>query len=396
MALAAEQLRYLRAHRGPARKCLVLDLDDTLWGGVVGEDGPDGVALGGDPLGKAHVLFQREVVRLQRRGVLLAICSRNNEADALAVFETRSEMLLHLDDFAAVRINWSPKPENVLAIATELDIGLDSVVFWDDSPAERARMRAALPQVLTPEVPSDPALLRQALVEMTVFDSLALTGEDMDRTRFYAEQAVRRRLEDSHRRSGRLDDYLADLRTVVEIAPATRPSLPRVAQLIAKTNQFNLVPRRLTEAEVEGLHASGRLVHTLRVADRFGDSGLVGVAIAGPSPARAAVWEIDVLLLSCRVIGRRVESALLHRLAQDARDAGATRLVGRYVATERNRPARDCYRDHGFRRLSGDPAGGGELWELDLEKATVEVPRWLEVRNLGRTEAVRPASVEMA
>jgi FkbH-like protein len=383
VALAGEHLRHLLARRGLVRKCLVLDLDDTLWGGVVGEDGAAGVDLGATPRGAAHVLFQREIGRLRQRGVLLAICSKNDEAAAAAVFETRPEMRLRLDDFAARRIDWEPKPENVAAIAAELGIGLDSIVFWDDSTAERARMRAALPEVLTPEVPPDPALYRQTLVEMTVFDTLALTAEDVERTRLYAERASRRRLEDDLRSAGRLDDYLRDLRTVVQIAPASEPSLPRIAQLTRKTNQFNLTTLRLTEAEVEAMQARGRRVLALRVADRFGDSGLVGVGIAGPSPAASAAWEIDVLLLSCRVLGRGVESALLARLARDARDAGATRLVGRYLPTERNRPARDCFRDHGFRPLGGDSEGDGEGWELDLETARVRVPEWLEVRDDG-------------
>ncbi|MEA2670487.1 MAG: hypothetical protein QOG45_707 [Chloroflexota bacterium] len=388
MALAAEHVRHLRAHRGLSRKCLVLDLDDTLWGGVAGEDGAARVELGGSARGSAHLQFQRELRRLRARGVLLAICSKNNPEDAVAVFETRREMLLRLDDFAAARINWRPKPENVVAIAAELDIGLDSMVFWDDSPAERAQMRAALPAVLTPEVPGDPALLRQALVELTVFDSLALTEEDRDRTRLYREQADRRRREDDIRGSGRLEDHLAELRTVVEIAPSGGGSLARVSQLTRKTSQFNLTGLRLSEAEIEVLQRAGRRVYAMRVADRFGDSGLVGVGIAGPGPAGAGTWEIDVLLLSCRVIGRGVESALLHRMARDAREAGAARLAGRYLPTDRNRPARDCYRDHGFREAAEASGDAGARWELDLETSPVPVPAWLEVRNLVDPEVV--------
>jgi FkbH-like protein len=374
--LAHEYTRYLRPLKGLSRKCIVLDLDNTLWGGVIGEDGLAGIQLGSDAPGNAFVAFQRELEKLWRRGILLAICSKNNPDDALAVFAQHPGMHLQLSHFAAQRINWEPKAANIRAIAAELNLGLDSLVFLDDNPVERARVRAELPQVLTPEWPADAAAYRQALLELTVFDTLALTEEDRNRNQLYAAQKARQALEAQYSGGDSLDQYLADLQMVVEIAPATSLTLPRIAQLTNKTNQFNLTTRRYSEAQIDEMLARGWRVYSMRVTDRFGDNGLVGVAIVAPVGPDA--WELDTLLLSCRVMGRGVETALLAFVGAQARQAGVGCVRGWYVPTAKNAPVADCYRQHGFTQTAQEP-DGSTCWTWDLRAADLAVPAWLTV-----------------
>lgn len=374
--LVGEYLRYLRPFKGMSRKCIVLDLDNTLWGGVIGEDGLAGIQLGADAPGNAFTALQHELDRLWRRGVLLAVCSKNNPEDALAVFERHPDMVLKLSQVAAYRINWEPKPANVRDLAQELNIGLDSLVFLDDNPVERAQMRTELPQVLTPELPTDPAQYRNALLKLGVFESLAFTEEDRNRGRLYAREAERRDYETRLGGEGSLGDYLAGLEMVVDIEPADAVSLPRIAQLTNKTNQFNLTTRRYSEAQLEAMRNNGGHIYFARVRDRFGDYGLVGVLIA--LPGGRAAWEIDTLLLSCRAMGRGVERAVLAYVAHQARQNGAQYLRGWFVPTAKNAPARDCYREHGFRSIETGP-DERVLWELNLAESMIESPAWLTV-----------------
>lgn len=379
--LAREYLRYLKPYKALSRKCIVVDLDRTLWGGVVGEDGMGGIQLGPDAPGNAFVAFQRELERLWRRGVLLAISTKNNEEDVLPVFEQHPNMVLKLSHFAARRINWDSKAANICDIARELNIGLDSLVFLDDNPVERAEVRAKVPQVLTVELPTDPAYYRDALLELDVFDTLALTEEDRRRNQLYAEQKARRDFEAAQETSfGSLEAYLAELQIAIEIDLANDQTLPRIAQLTNKTNQFNLTTRRYTEAQIGEMQAGGAQVYGARVTDRFGDNGLVGVAIVMPQTETSGTWDIDTLLLSCRVMGRGVETALLAFLADQARQSGIDRLRGWYLPTAKNSPVKDCYQRHGFsmveRRLDG-----AELWELVLSERAVAAPSWLVVRT---------------
>lgn len=374
--LAREYLRFLKAYKGLSRKCIILDLDNTLWGGVIGEDGLEGIQLGADAPGNAFVAFQHELEKLWRRGILLAICSKNNPEDALAVFNRHPGMVLKLAHFAAQRINWEPKTANIRSLAEELNIGLDSMVFLDDNPVERARVRAELPQVLVPELPTDPAQYRTALLELGAFDSLALTEEDRNRNKFYAEQKARQEYEVHYKDSTSLEAYLADLQMIVEIAPATNGTLPRIAQLTNKTNQFNPTTRRYSEGQISDMIDRGYGVYSLRVKDRFGDNGLVGVAIIAPHGCEA--WEVDTLLLSCRVMGRGVETALLAFIAEQARRSGVNRLQGWYLPTAKNAPVKDLYPEHRF-SLVEQKQNGDQLWELDLPGAMITVPTWLAV-----------------
>lgn len=373
-ALTAEYMRCIKAAKGRARKCLVLDLDNTLWGGVVGEDGPTGIALGQEAPGNAFVAFQEAILSLYKRGIILAINSKNNEADALEVLEHHPDMVLRPHHFAAMRINWQDKAANLRDIAAELNIGLDSLVFMDDNPAECALVRSRLPEVLTIHLPNDPALYRSTLLDLTDFDSLALTEEDRMRGQLYAQRRERQSWEAGH--AGNLDDYLGELEMVVEVAPADDFAIPRVAQLIGKTNQFNLTTRRHTETAVRSFAGSDdSLVYSVRASDRFGEHGLVGAAILR---ANGDIWEVDTLLLSCRVLGRGVETAILSALVSAAREGGAHLLRGLFIPTAKNAPARDFYSRHGFHLAAEEDTT--QMWELDVRAEDVATPAWLTLR----------------
>jgi FkbH-like protein len=377
--LSREYMRYVAASHGLTRKCIVVDLDNTLWGGVVGEDGASGIQLGSEAPGNAYVALQNELEKLSRRGVLLAICSKNNLEDALPVLESHPEMVLRMSHFAAVRINWASKPTNIREIARELNIGLDSLVFLDDNPVERAAVRSELPEVLAPELPSDPAGYRRALLEvMGAFDALTLTTEDRERNRLYAEQRLRQESKAQLEQGGSLDDYLADLAITVEIEEANDVSLPRIAQLTGKTNQFNLTTRRYTVAEISHKQSAGARVLSARVRDRFGDNGLTAVAIIESDSA--SVWSIDTLLLSCRVMGRGIETTLLSYIVDMARQSGVRLLRGSYLPTAKNSVVRSLYADHGF-TLIEETGDGHSSWQFDVEEQAIRVPAWVQLQE---------------
>lgn len=374
-ALTQEYMRFIKALKGRNRKCLVLDLDNTLWGGVVGEDGPHGIALGQEAPGNAFRAFQEAILSLWKRGIILAINSKNNEADALEVLERHPDMILRPQHFAATRINWLDKVSNLESIAAELNIGLDSMVFVDDNPAECAMVRGRLPHVLTIELPRDPARYRGLLLELTDFDTLVLTEEDRQRGQLYAQRRARQEWEAS--RGDNLGDYLADLGLEVDVALADAFAIPRIAQLIGKTNQYNLTTRRHSEAQVQAFAASvDHVVYAVRVKDRFGDHGLVGTAIVA---RERDVWTVDTLLLSCRVLGRGVETAFLSALVAAAQQDGARTLRGLFAPTAKNAPARDFYRAHGFILVHED--AGTQHWELDVRVNGVTPPAWIALQG---------------
>jgi FkbH-like protein len=327
-ALALVIARRVHAIRVPAAKVLVLDCDNTLWHGVVGEDGVDGIRITG-----AYLDLQAFVVAQQAKGVLLCIVSKNLEADVLEVLKRRQEMRLNESHVVAHRINWQPKPVNVRSLAAELNLGLDSFVFIDDSPVECAQMRAELPQVITLQLPPEPEIA-QFLRNLWVFDTLVTTAEDAKRTRMYKESAARRNLESSMTQLG---DFLAALDLRIDIAVPSEDEWPRVAQLTQRTNQFNFTTRRRTAPELKELLANGAHVLRVRVSDRFGDYGLVGVLVADSS---SSTLRVDTLLLSCRVLGRGVEHAMLRRLGELAERAHVDDVGLPYVQTARNIPAR--------------------------------------------------------
>ena len=368
--LADEYMRFLHLLAGKTCKVVVVDLDDTLWGGVVGEVGVAGVQVGAEYPGSAYLECQRELKALSARGVLLAIASKNDAKDAMAVLTERREMLLRPDDFAAMRINWDDKAASLRAIAAELNVGLDAIAFVDDNPVEREWVRTQLPEVHVIELPPDPVLYADALRESPVFERLAVSDEDLARGRQYAEQRQRAAAE---RTTGSVEDFLASLEMKASIEALAPDSVTRVAQLTQKTNQFNLTTTRYTEAAVAQLATEpDTFVKSIRVSDRFGDNGLVGVAIARLFGHRC---EVGTFLLSCRVIGRQVETALLADVAAEARRRGADVLCGWYRPTPKNAPARDFYPKHGFTKTREED--GAIFWELDMARTTIAPPGWI-------------------
>ncbi|MGH9468909.1 MAG: HAD-IIIC family phosphatase [Terriglobia bacterium] len=373
--VAREWLRFLLPLAGKVAKAVALDLDNTLWGGVIGEDGLGAIQVGPEYPGAAYQAIQRALLDLSQRGVLLAVCSKNNPEEALEALEKHPGMLLRPKHFASLRINWNDKPQNLREIAAELNIGVDAIAFVDDNAAERRQVRAMLPDVGVVELPADPMGFAAALRDCPLFERLALSEEDRHRSSYYAAERERKQLEQKVQTK---EQFYRSLAQEAEIAPVERATLTRIAQLTQKTNQFNLTTRRYTEQQIAQLaETPGWAVWSIRVRDRFGDNGLVGVAITQDA---GEACEIDTFLLSCRVIGRTVETALLARLVEKARQRGIRRVQGWFLPTKKNAPARDFYGGHGFRLARQN--GEGLLWELDLSRESVAAPEWIAVSEL--------------
>lgn len=373
-ALADSMARHLRALAGPAIKLLVLDCDNTLWGGVVGEDGVGGIVLGPTGAGRRFHDFQRRLLDLRRRGVVLAIASKNEPADVLAVLRSHPDCLLGEDDFAATRIDWADKATSIEAIAGELGLGLRHVAFLDDNPVECEWVRERLPEVSVIHWPDD--LPSGVPDELALFDSLELTGEDRARTEMYRSEGGRRA---ARQAVVSVEDYLRSLEMVATVGVAGPEHLPRLAQLTAKTNQFNLTTRRHDLAALERLAASpDAALIWLSLEDRFGASGTIGCGIAVVEGDRAT---IDTLLLSCRVIGRHAEDLLVARLASFAAARGASALIGEYLPTDRNGQVADYFPRLGFTAVPEPQAGNGgrAVWQWSLSGGLPPVPDWFEV-----------------
>jgi FkbH-like protein len=344
---------YLCAHGaaalGLSAKVLAVDLDNTLWGGVVGEDLLEGIRVGSPTAeGEGFLELQRYLKELQQRGVLLAVCSKNNLADAELPFRRHDAMILKREDFAAFKANWDEKPGNLQQIAQELALDLDSFVFLDDNPLEREIVRSQLPQVTVPECDSSPWEILTTLRRGMYFETIALTEEDLTRHASYQSNAVRTAAQEN---APSLESFLDGLKMAVRHGPIDVRTLPRVTQLINKTNQFNLTARRYTEDQVHVMAASPNWwCHWFRLADRFGDHGLIGVILAEKSLSE---WRVDTWLLSCRVLGRRVEEFMGQCLLSAARAEGATTVNGEYIPTEKNTLVSDFYPRMGFASQSG-------------------------------------------
>ncbi len=368
--------RILAARQGRSFKCLVLDLDNTLWHGVIGDDGLEGIKIGqGSALGEAHLAIQRYAHDLSRRGVILAVCSKNNEAAALAPFEQHPEMILRRSDIACFVANWTDKATNLRQIAKSLNIGLDAMVFLDDNPAERDLIRRELPMVAVPELPEEPSLYPARLAQAGYFEAVTLTAEDAERAGQYQANAARETLRSS---ATDLDSYLRGMEMVLHWAPFDRVGLQRIVQLINKTNQFNLMTRRYTEAEVAALLKDpDALTLQLRLVDRFGDNGIIGIVIGHKNSAGEIA--LDTWLMSCRVLGRGVEKATLNIVAEEALRLGATALRGSYRATSKNEMVRGHYPGLGFiESASTEP--DVLQWTLKLDTFTAH-PVWMSIRK---------------
>jgi len=349
------------AQQGRARKCMVLDLDNTLWGGVVGDDGVDGLRLGqGDAEGEAFAAFQRWAKGLRARGVLLAVCSKNDPAIAREAFDRHPGMVLRFEDVACFVANWTDKATNLRSIAEQLNIGLDSLVFVDDNPAERLLVRQLAPEVAVPELASDPAEYVRSVERHRYFQTVAMSDEDWRRADLYRADAARKGEEAA---AGGLEAFLVSLRMVARVTPIDAASLERSAQLVNKSNQFNLTTRRYSTADVLRIaHDPGWVTLTVSLADRFGDNGLISVVLAR---ADGDALEIDTWLMSCRVLKRGVEQLVLNRLGEAAAARGARVLRGTYVPTPKNGLVAEHYSGLGFRPM-GSAGDGTTRWELDL------------------------------
>ncbi|HEX4426380.1 MAG TPA: HAD-IIIC family phosphatase [Terriglobales bacterium] len=373
--LSREWMRFLAPLTGKICKALVVDLDNTLWGGVIGEDGMQGIKLSAEYPGAAFQALQRVMLDLTRRGILLAVSSKNNPDDAMEALESHPGMLLRPKNFAAMRINWNDKSQNLREIAAELNIGIDSLAFMDDNPVEREQVRAALPEVTVIDMPEDPVEYAAALRECPAFERLTLSAEDQQRTSFYVAERERSQAEQTFQTK---EDFYRYLEQEAEIAPVSPSSLARISQLTQKTNQFNLTTRRYSEPQIEEMAAKPEWqVLSIRVRDRFGDHGLVGVAITRDENEAC---EIDTLLLSCRVIGRTVETALLSFLGQAAVARGRSRLSGKFLPTKKNAPAKEFYAQHGFELQTQN--SDGSLWQLDLKQHPIAWPEWIKLNKI--------------
>jgi FkbH-like protein len=377
--MAATWWRILTPIACRQAKVLVVDLDNTLWGGILGEDGLDGILVGDELPGMHFLALQRVILDLAKRGVILAIRSKNNESEALQALASHPGMLLRPESFSAMRINWCPKSEGIAEIAAELNVGIDAIAFLDDNPVERDAVRRMLPNVRVIDLPDDPALYASTLRKFTGFERLALSGEDVQRSRYYLDERHRR---ESEANIGSLEDFLQSLRIEVQAAPVNKATLARAAQLTQKTNQLNVTTKRYTEAELESLMAEpGYSAYTLTARDRFGDNGIVGVAILNLAKKEA---EIDTFLLSCRVIGRGIESAFLALLAEASVASGCVSMAGWFLPTAKNVPASTLYSDNGFLCVSQGP-GDASRWVTDLTIGPVVVPGWIFAAQLSTT-----------
>jgi FkbH-like protein len=370
--------RLIAALRGKSRRCLVLDLDNTLWGGVIGDDGLEGIILGqGDPQGEAFLEIQRAALALRDRGIVLAVSSKNCDETARLPFQSHPEMLMRENHVAVFQANWNDKATNIQAIAKELSLGLDSFVFLDDNPAERRLVRELLPEVAVPELPEDPALYVRTLLAAGYFEAVTFSQEDQKRADLYQNNARRVELQ---RATGDIDAYLKSLNMTITFQPFDEIGRARIAQLISKSNQFNLTTRRYSEAQVAETEADPScFTLQVRLVDTFGDNGMISVIICRREAHR---WEIDTWLMSCRVLARRVEQAVLQELVVHARALGITQIVGTYLPTERNRLVEDHYAKLGFTQCPGTTEGSTK-WTLEVaDRDDVSVP--MHVVRIGR------------
>jgi len=355
--------RIIAALRGKARRCLILDLDNTVWGGVIGDDGLEGIVIGqGDATGEAYLEIQRTALALRDRGIILAVSSKNEDQVARSAFIEHPEMLLRENHIAVFQANWNDKATNIKAIASELSLGLDAMVFLDDNPVERALIREMLPEVAVPELPDDPALYARTLQAGGYFESTVFSEEDQQRAAFYEGNARRVALRDQ---ATDIQSYLRSLNMTIGFAPFDLTGRSRITQLINKSNQFNLTTKRYSEQEIADIENDPScFTLQVRLTDSFGDNGMISVIICRfLSPG---TWEIDTWLMSCRVLGRGVEQMVLREILHHAKARGVKRLLGRYFPTERNGLVREHFKKLGFELVAQDESEN-TTWQLETD-----------------------------
>ncbi len=366
----------LGALRGKSRKCLILDLDNTMWGGVIGDDGIAGINMRqGDATGEAHLALQKVALELHKRGILLAVSSKNTDEIAREPFRNHPEMLVREAHIVAFQANWRDKASNIAAIAEELNIGLDSLVFLDDNPVERDQIRQALPQVLVPELSSDPSDYARRCLATGAFEAVAFQQEDKIRSETYKMNAQRLALKGT---AINMEDYLTSLEMEIHFDRFDETGRSRIAQLINKSNQYNLTTRRYTESDVAQLENDPAAFSLqVRLKDKFGDNGMISVVICRPE--EPDTWRIDTWLMSCRVLGRQVEHMVLREILHQARAAGMRRLVGEWRPSGRNDMVRDHYSKLGF-APDGEEPDGSTRWTLSTDHVAPE-PRMMVIRS---------------
>jgi len=361
-----ELMRFVNAVMGITKKCIVLDLDNTLWGGVVGEDGFNNIKLGDDPIGRSFVEFQKRLLALNQRGIILAVNSKNNFDDAMKVIKEHPNMILREDNFGCMKINWNDKVTNLHEISRELNIGLDSFVFFDDDPINREFVKNQLDQVFVVDLPSDSAKFARALTEMNMFESLKITEEDTKRKDMYLGQRKRVEFEN---KIGDFNKFLKQMNIQVLIKKADSFSIPRISQLTLKTNQFNLTTKRYQQDQISSFSDDkNKIVESAQVSDKFGDNGITGVYIVEKKDTE---WIIDTFLLSCRIIGRGVEDIMLSQLIERARKENVKKIKGKFIPTAKNKPAENFYKEFGFEKE-------GDFWIFDTEK-TIKKPEHIKM-----------------
>ncbi len=359
-AVAREWMSYVRILSGKARKCIVVDLDNTLWGGILGETGPLGIALGTEYPGNAFVEFQRSLLGFYEQGIILAINSRNNMADVDEVFEKNPHMVLQKKHFGSIVANWNDKATNLRAIAEDLNIGLDSLVFIDDDPMNRDLVRTELPEVLVPDWTMPPEEYVKSLLAIDAFQTLAVTDEDKERGKMYAAERERKAVQSS---TQDMSEYLKTLDIAMIVSLNDLAQVPRVAQLTQKTNQFNLSTRRSTEQEIQAWIQEGALVYAGDVKDKFGPYGLTILAIVKPNGKNAA--ELVTFLMSCRVMGRQIEQTFMRAVATELGKRGIQKLSADFIPTKKNAPSSGFLSELGARE-KGKDADGTVHYELDV------------------------------
>lgn len=361
--IVSEDFKYLRAVKGKNKKCLVLDCDNTLWGGVVGEEGIAGIALGKSYPGSAYYELQQEILNLYHKGIILALCSKNNEADVWQVFREHPGMILKREHIAAARINWQDKATNIKQLAQDLNIGLDSMVFVDDSEFEIELISRTLPEVEVIHLPGKAAFLYQGLLASCGwFDGLMLTSEDQQRGSMYQAEAERNKVRSEVQLD--VEAFCKSLNMVVTVRFADDFAIPRIAQLTQKTNQFNLTTHRYTEIDIKSLvDGDDSDVVYLGLKDRFGDLGIVGVCILKYESSKAI---FDTFLLSCRALGRRIEDVMLQHGVKLAELRGSRTVIGTYAATRKNEQVKDFYANQGFKLTTSND--GIDTFVLDLTR----------------------------
>jgi FkbH-like protein len=360
---AAHLTRLIATMKGLSKKCLVFDLDNTIWGGVIGDDGLNGITLGqGSAGGEAFLAVQKCILDYYDRGIVLAVSSKNTHEIAMQVFEQHDDMLIRPEHVAVFQANWEDKASNINAIAQTLNIGLDAIVFLDDNPVERQLVRDTLPQVAVPELPDDPAYFGRVLSAAGYFESISFSEEDRKRNASYRQNA--RRI-DAFESIGNLEEYLKSLDMVLKIKPFDGQGLARIVQLINKTNQFNLTTRRHDQNTVKAMmEDSAYITLQARLTDHYGDNGMIAVIIAR---AQGHELVIDSLLMSCRVLERRVEYCLMNELVAIARERGITEIHASYIPTNRNAIVRDLFSDLGFSRLESSPDSEDTQWSIAVK-----------------------------